>query len=111
MDLDPAARVFQFVSPSFDVAVADVLMSLAAGATVVLPTAARSDGTELVEMLRAERISHAMLPAVLLAAAPDTEVETLRTVVSGGEALGADTAARWARGRRFLNGYGPSETT
>ncbi|WP_337661786.1 non-ribosomal peptide synthetase [Actinoalloteichus sp. AHMU CJ021] len=112
LGLGSASRVLQYVSPSFDVAVADVLMTVVAGASLVLPdTNELPVGAELVELLRDRTISHTMLPAVLLGALPTAELPNLRVVVAGGEALSTETVQRWAADRVLLNGYGPSETT
>ncbi|HEX8907275.1 MAG TPA: condensation domain-containing protein, partial [Longimicrobiaceae bacterium] len=35
----------------------------------------------------------------------------LRCVISGGEACTPEVVARWGRGRRFVNAYGPTENT
>jgi non-ribosomal peptide synthetase-like protein len=42
---------------------------------------------------------------------PDLELPDLRLLYVGGEALPQDVADRWARGRRLVNGYGPTEVT
>jgi len=53
----------------------------------------------------------AQLTPSLLAVLPDAPLPALETVVSAGEACPVDVARRWGRGRRFLNGYGPTEAT
>ncbi|HEX2187582.1 MAG TPA: amino acid adenylation domain-containing protein, partial [Longimicrobiaceae bacterium] len=42
---------------------------------------------------------------------PEADFPALRTVSTGGERCSAETAARWSRGRRLVNMYGPTETT
>src|SRR5262249_12290851 len=55
------ARVLQFASPSFDAAISEIATVLASGATLVLPGHQRS-GDALVNLIRAQNISHATLP-------------------------------------------------
>ncbi|HET7229444.1 MAG TPA: amino acid adenylation domain-containing protein [Longimicrobium sp.] len=110
--IDADARVLQFASLSFDAGVAEVVHTLLAGACLVLADSERMiPGPGLVSLLRDERVTHATLPPPVLAALPDADLPDLRTLASAGEALSAEVARRWARGRRLLNAYGPTETT
>ncbi|MBW8855430.1 MAG: non-ribosomal peptide synthetase, partial [Bradyrhizobium sp.] len=102
------ARVLQFASQSFDAAVSEIVTVFASGAALVLPSAWRS-GNALAHLIRAQRVTHATLPPVLLPDLPDDV--PLRTLVVAGESCAPDLVARWSRGRRMINAYGPTETT
>jgi amino acid adenylation domain-containing protein len=110
--IDSTSRVLQFASSSFDAAVSEVLVTLCAGATLVLaPREALMPGPDLAATLLRERVSLVTLPPSALAVMPDAELPALRTLVVAGEACPPELAARWGRGRRFINAYGPTETT
>ncbi len=110
--LTPDSRVLQFLSLGFDVGTADVVMTLASGATLCLcPPAAAMPGAELIELMREQRITHAQLSGSLLPLLPFEELPELRALTVGGETPAVDAMKRWARGRRLLNAYGPTETT
>ncbi|WP_411107400.1 amino acid adenylation domain-containing protein, partial [Streptomyces sp. cmx-4-9] len=104
------ARVLQAVSPNFDPSVADLLMTLLSGGTLVLPRG-QVVGDELAALLESEAITHVMLPAPVLATVPLTAggLPLLECVVTGGEACSPELVARWAPGRRLVNAYGPTE--
>ncbi|WP_285563806.1 non-ribosomal peptide synthetase [Streptomyces sp. RTGN2] len=106
----PGSRVLQFVSPSFDVSVAELTMALLTGGCLVIPEQVPV-GEELAEFLRTERITHAHLPPAVLAGLPETELPDLATLMSGGEAGTPRLVERWAPGRRMVNAYGPTEAT
>lgn len=106
----PGSRVLQFVSPSFDVSVAEVTMALLTGGCLVVPEQVPV-GAELAEFLRAERITHAHLPPAVLAGLPETALPDLTTLMSGGEAGAPQLVERWAPGRSMVNAYGPTEAT
>ncbi|MFJ4946541.1 amino acid adenylation domain-containing protein, partial [Streptomyces albidoflavus] len=109
--LDSGSRVLQYVSPSFDVAMADILMTLTAGATLVLAEG-QPMGEELLRLLAGRRISHFMVPPVVLGTLPEGELPELETLVIGGESCPDDVVDRWATGgRRVVNAYGPTEAT
>ncbi|NEC16365.1 amino acid adenylation domain-containing protein, partial [Streptomyces sp. SID8014] len=111
LGLDAGSRVLQYVSPSFDVAMADILMTLTAGATLVLAEG-QPMGEELLRLLAEGRVSHLMVPPVVLSTLPEGDLPDLRTLVIGGESCPDDIVARWsAGGRRVLNAYGPTEAT
>ncbi|KJK54953.1 non-ribosomal peptide synthetase, partial [Saccharothrix sp. ST-888] len=101
------SRVLQFVSPSFDVSVWDLCGALLTGAALVLAPA-----TEPIAALTdpSLAITHAFVPPSVLAAVPEDGV-AVPVLVAGGEAVPPELVARWAPGRRMLNGYGPTETT
>ncbi|MFE3578023.1 amino acid adenylation domain-containing protein [Streptomyces vinaceus] len=105
------SRVLQFASASFDGAVMEILMALPAGATLVLPPHGPVVGEALQTFLRERRVSHALLAPSAVATLVPEGLETLRTLVVGGEASTGDLVARWSEGRRMINAYGPTETT
>jgi amino acid adenylation domain-containing protein len=108
----PADRVLQFASFSFDVSVADIMLGLHAGATVVL--AGRHDlqpGPDLARTIREQRVTTACLPPTVLRLTDPAEVPDLAVLMAGGEACPEEVATAWAPGRRFIDVYGPTETS
>ncbi|HEU0054821.1 MAG TPA: amino acid adenylation domain-containing protein, partial [Longimicrobium sp.] len=105
-------RVLQFASPSFDASVAEMVMALAAGATLVMGTRETlAPGPDLLRLLHDEEVTMATLPPSVLAVLPPAELPALRTLMTAGEALPAELVERWAPERRFFNLYGPTEAT
>ncbi|WP_177221104.1 non-ribosomal peptide synthetase [Lentzea xinjiangensis] len=112
LGIGPGNRMLQFASFSFDVSVADIVVTLSAGATVVL--AAQHDlqpGPDLARTITSQRVDTACLPPTVLRLTDPALVPGLRTLMAGGEACPDEVAAAWAPGRRFLNVYGPTEAS
>jgi len=110
--LTPESRFAQFAAWGFDGSVFEILVTLAAGATLVLATPqTRADPLAKVALLQQERVTVATLPPSLLATLDPEAFPHLATVVAVGEACPWTLALRWREGRRFLNGYGPTEAT
>ena len=111
--IEPSSRVLQFASHSFDGCTWEWSLALCCGARLCL--ARREDlmpGAPLLGSLRRYGITHALLPPVALSAMlPSEGLETLKTLMVGGEACSAAVVERWAPGRRFVNAYGPTEAT
>ncbi|QIS10724.1 amino acid adenylation domain-containing protein [Nocardia arthritidis] len=105
------SRVLQFMSPSFDAFLTELLGTFAAGAALVVPAGATLVGQQLTKALRDNAISHAVLPPAAAATVSPADVPDLRTLVLAGEACPPDLLARWAQGRRVINSYGPTEAT
>ncbi|OIK28411.1 non-ribosomal peptide synthetase [Streptomyces malaysiense] len=107
-------RVLAFATPSFDASVLELCTSLPHGARLVVPRPGPLLGAELADFLRAERITHTLLPPAALATLPAGTPGTLpdlKTLIVGAEACGADLVARWAPHHRMVNSYGPTEAT
>ena len=112
--LSSDARIGQSSSASYDSSVEEIWLAFASGATVVVmdDETARL-GPDLVPWLQRERITVLCPPPTLLRTTgcgdPETALPDLSLLYVGGEALPADIADRWAKGRRLVNGYGPTE--
>ncbi len=113
LDVGPESRVLQLASLSFDASVLEIFTALSTGACLVLTRRETLlSGEALGRELAAERITTIAIPPSLLDKVPEgIELPALRSIVVGGEACSAATAARWAPGRRFVNAYAPTEAT
>ncbi|GAA2251951.1 hypothetical protein GCM10010430_38950 [Kitasatospora cystarginea] len=118
--LSTADRVLLFARPSFDVALEEVLPSLAAGAALVLPQREVPTGPELVAVLAARGVTVANLPTSYLLAVREELREALRDgrwsprlIVLGGERLPAAALRPLAQdtSATVLNAYGVTEAT
>ncbi|MEO3972429.1 amino acid adenylation domain-containing protein [Streptomyces sp. CAU 1734] len=110
--LGPDTRLAQLVSPSFDVSMADIWPTLCAGGRLVLaPPGGHTTGDELGDLLAGHHITHAVMPAVQLTHLPDRPLPALRVLVSGGDALPADTRRLWAGRCDLRNEYGVTEAS
>jgi amino acid adenylation domain-containing protein len=106
------SHVLQFASFSFDASVSEVFMALLRGGTLHLARHQQLAATQtLHDLLRDEGITAVTLPPSMLAAMPTDGLEKLQTIISAGEALPSEIAARWISGRRLFNAYGPTEAT
>ena len=115
-ELGPGDRVAQSSSMAYDSSVEEIWMAFAAGATlVVIDEDTARLGPDLVAWLQRESINVFSPPPTLLRATgcldPASALPDLRLLYVGGEALPEDLARRWAPGRQFVNGYGPTEAT
>ncbi|WP_232511970.1 non-ribosomal peptide synthetase [Herbaspirillum sp. meg3] len=108
----PDARVLQFASLSFDASIWEMTMAFGAGAALIVPDVATVRvGEELEQFMRHQRISAATLPPTALATLDESRLPDLQTLVVAGESCAPELVLRWGPGRRFYNGYGPSEAS
>jgi amino acid adenylation domain-containing protein len=105
-------RVPLFASLSFDASIFEIMMTLTSGATLYLaPREALLPGPALTRLLNDWAITTITLPPSALALLPVEELPALRTIIAAAEACPADVVARWSKGRRFFNAYGPTEAS
>ena len=109
--IQPSSRFLHNPSPSFDMAVGEMVSALSAAATLVISPPEILGGDELTTFIRDEAVTHTLTtPSTLSSLDPDG-LDALEVVCVGGEACSPDLVARWAPGRIMLNGYGPTEAT
>ncbi|MFE5923837.1 amino acid adenylation domain-containing protein [Streptomyces sp. NPDC056468] len=108
----PGVTALQFASFSFDAAVLDVAVTLAAGGVLAIASAEeRQDAAALAAMLEAAGVEVAsVVPSLLWALEPDA-VSGVGNWVLGAERLEAGLAAKWRADARVWNTYGPTEAT
>ncbi len=108
----PNSRVLQFAAFGFDASVAEIFMTLTAGAALVLADADDVlPGPELVALVQTHGVTVMTLPPSALALLDPADFPSLQTVVAAGEACSVAVMSRWAANCRFINGYGPTEGT
>ena len=111
-DVQPASRVLQFASLSFDAAISEIVMALCSGATLCLANQeALLPGPNLIQLLQQQAITHLTLPPSALAALPQASLPALQSLIVAGEPCPPNLARQWSQHRRFFNAYGPSEAT
>ncbi|MFF5500202.1 amino acid adenylation domain-containing protein, partial [Streptomyces aquilus] len=112
LGVEPGVTALQFASFSFDAAVLDVAVTLAAGGTLAIASSdERLDSAALARMIETAGVSTAsVVPSLLGALEPDT-VAGIENWVLGAERLEAGLAAKWRADARVWNTYGPTEAT
>lgn len=120
--ITPADRVLQFASLNWDTCFEEILPALTAGATLVLDADAHTGSfPRFLRMVERERVTVLDLPTAFwhelvhhLTEDAATLPDSVRLVVTGGEAVRPDRLADWLRlgtRARLLNTYGCTETT
>jgi amino acid adenylation domain-containing protein len=120
--LTPSDRVLQFASLSFDVSIEEVIPTLSSGATLVLRDADMGlSVSRFLDQVAHHGITVLNLPTAFWHVLVDVMAQSgralpphVRLVVVGGEQISPRALATWQRiapGVRWLNGYGPTETT
>ena len=106
-------RVLTVGAFTFDVTVSDMFLAWSVGAELHVAGADERLGARLAARLREAGITAALLLPSMIASIPDdpASLPALRTLAAGAEPLPAEVVRRWAPGRRFVNVFGPTETT
>lgn len=101
-------RVLQLASYSFDVSIMETFTALMNGACVCIPhqTAVSSSVTSVINDMEA---TWAFLTPSLARVINPADVNSMRSIILGGEALSRADVFKWANAVQLTNGYGPSE--
>ncbi len=110
--IGPGDRVVQFASASFDASVWELMMSLLTGAELHIPTKETIyDVEQFVQYVHEHEVTVATLPPMYLSMAQPEQLSGLRLIITAGSAITPELAERTSRLTRYMNAYGPSETT
>ncbi|WP_189094544.1 non-ribosomal peptide synthetase, partial [Nocardia jinanensis] len=111
--LDSSTRALAFASPSFDASVLELLLAIGAGGALVIVPQMMFGGAELADLIETTGVTHAFLTPSVLASLDLDAMSEVRVVITGGEAVSPELAARWAAtpDRYLFNAYGPTEAT
>ncbi|HUC56837.1 MAG TPA: amino acid adenylation domain-containing protein [Streptosporangiaceae bacterium] len=111
-ELTPADRVLGYASANFDVSVGEYFNALLTGARLYLATdTERLSIPRLQALIEDSGVTVTDLPPTVMALLEPERFPALRIVFVGGEAFPGELVNRWNPGRRFFNGYGPTECT
>ena len=103
-----SSRVLQFSNLCFDASIMEILSSLIAGACVCIPRD-EERMNDISGAIRRMSVNWTLLtPSVAEVLDPEA-VPSLRTLVTGGEAMQARHIAKWSGKASLVNAYGPSE--
>ena len=111
--LDARDRILQNTSLSFDVSINEIFPALCSGATIVVSDdETQADANKLARLIRDQHITIAAATPTMLSHLnrQATESDSLRLVLSGGEALNAANIDHLLKQAVVTNGYGPTET-
>ncbi|MGW6694196.1 amino acid adenylation domain-containing protein, partial [Rhodococcus sp. NPDC054953] len=106
-----SSRVLRLSSASFDASLSEMLQAFNAGATMVVAPPSVLGGEELTELMARERVTHVLTAPAALSTVDPARLPDLEMVGVGGDVCPPALVEQFAPGRRFLNGYGPTETT
>jgi len=111
-EITTESRILQFLSFSFDASVSEFVMTLLAGATLVMEHRERLlPGPDLLKLLDDHAITTASIPPSALGALEVKPLPKLKTLICGGDILTSELVSRWGQDRKIFNVYGPTEAT
>ncbi len=106
------SKVLQYANYVFDASVSEIFVTLLSGACLdIIPANIRQDANLVTKYLKERSITSVTLPPALLSIMPDEHLANLKTLIVAGETCPSVVMEKWSQGRRFLNAYGPTEST
>ncbi|KAI7760061.1 hypothetical protein LZL87_012432 [Fusarium oxysporum] len=109
MMMDSNTRSFQFAASTFDVSITEILTCMILGGCVCIPS--EDDRLNAVEEAITQlRANWALLTPTFVKFINPANVPTLKTLVTGGEAMTQAVICSWSH-INLINCYGPAETS
>ncbi|KFA54459.1 hypothetical protein S40293_07999 [Stachybotrys chartarum IBT 40293] len=110
INMTSTSRVLQFASHTFDASIMEILSTLLVGGCVCIPSD-QDRLNDLAAVISRFKVNWTLLtPSVANVLKPGV-VPSLKTLVTGGEAMSRDHITKWINEASLINAYGPSETS
>ncbi|MGL5767140.1 MAG: amino acid adenylation domain-containing protein, partial [Sarcina sp.] len=104
--------ILQYASLSFDAAIMEIFLAFTSKCQVIIADdETRKNPIKLMELMNKEKVVFTLLPPVIMPFLNSNELPALKCLMNGGEEANPKIALEWSKGRRYINAYGPSETT
>ena len=107
--LPSGTRTLQFAAPTFDVFSLDIFMTISCGGCLVMAPLSTMIA-DMATFMREASITYAQLTPTILDMIDSSGIPSLKILVSSGETLSQNLAARWRNRVRLFNAYGQTET-
>ncbi|WUI70062.1 amino acid adenylation domain-containing protein [Nocardia sp. NBC_00403] len=107
----PQHRMLHVRTTIADPSVLEWMCAFATGATLVIVPSTIIGGPDLSELIRVERATHTIITPAVLGTLDPTGMDDLVVVDVGGDVTTTELVDKWQPGRRYLNAYGPTEST
>ena len=108
MCFESKPRMLQFASYTFDACILEIVSTLVYGGCVCVPSEGQRMNDIVAFMNTAQVTCAFFTPSLLVNLAPE-ELETLETIILGGESIPNDLVENWNRRIRLIIAYGPTE--
>lgn len=109
INMNSSSRVLQYASYAFDSTILETFHTLFHGGCIC-PLSQEQRMDDIVGAINQLQANWAFFTPSLVRTFQPEQVPCLKTVILGGEALGADNIEVWAKKTYLANGYGPTET-
>lgn len=105
-------HILQFASLGFDASIIEIFDALLTGAVLVIADKEKIRNTELfVRYVKNNKVTIMTLPPVYLSALNKVELPFVNTLITAGEQAIPEDVNFYKQSMRFINGYGPTETS
>ncbi|MBF0318982.1 MAG: amino acid adenylation domain-containing protein [Nitrospirae bacterium] len=104
--------MLMFASLSFDASLYETFLALFAGAAVAIAgNETIADTEKFINFIETEAVTAVTLPPVYLSTLNMHPLPTVRTIITAGEPAGVREALFYAKTKRYVNAYGPTEAS
>ncbi|SFF10403.1 methyltransferase, FkbM family/non-ribosomal peptide synthase domain TIGR01720/amino acid adenylation domain-containing protein [Chitinophaga sp. CF118] len=111
-DIQVAERGLQFASASFDASVSEIFIILTAGGTLyIINDADKKDPELLLQFINDSEISIATIPPAFLQLMEIEKIQTLKKLITAGEAAIKNSVDSYSSIGDYFNAYGPTESS
>jgi len=110
--LTPLDHCLQFASSSFDASIWEIFISLLSGAKLyIIPDTLKGDIELFLQYINKNNITWATLPPALLKLLSVEKLKSIRVLITAGEEAPLEKAKAFSKIGRYVNAYGPTETS